>query len=134
MIKMNQIKKGDYFITNNEGDLKIGEVVALDKFTKQVCIDEDGNEYWYHTNQLTSIPVSDKVLRTLKFTQILNTDGTVKYSKGAFRLLIPMQGDFSRMNIWYRDEHRMIFNPISVHELQNHFLAMTKVHLNDEVF
>jgi len=54
--------------------------------------------------------------------------------KGAFRMLVPKEGDYSRMEIWYRDETRKIINPISLHTLQNHFYEMTKVFLNDESF
>ena len=114
--------------------MKIGEVVGLNVYNNQVCIDEGITEYWYDINQLTPITLSEKELYKLKFTKISNIDGTVKYSKGAFRMLIPNEGDFSRMKIWYRDEYRMFFEPITVDQLQNHFLEMTKVHLNDEVF
>jgi len=69
-----------------------------------------------------------------KFHKQVNDDGTIKYLKGAFRILIPKEGDFSRMEIWYRDETRHITHSIYVHNLQNHFYDMTKVHLNDESF
>jgi hypothetical protein len=54
--------------------------------------------------------------------------------KGAFRMLIPKEGDFSRMEIWYRDEQRHILEPIPLHVLQNHFFEMTKVFLNEGSF
>ena len=134
MIRLNQIKKGDYFIASNEGDEKIGEVVDLDYFNKQVCIDEGVQNFWYDFNQLIAIPISDSVLENLKFTKIFNEDGTVKYSKGAFRMLILSPGDFSKIKLWYRDEYRLIMDTISVHQLQNHFYEMTKMRLNHEVF
>jgi hypothetical protein len=84
--------------------------------------------------QLKPIPLNEQELFDLKFTKQTNDDGTVKYSKGAFRLLLPAAEDFSKMEIWYRDERRHITHPINVHELQNHFYEMTKVHLNDEPF
>ena len=49
-------------------------------------------------------------------------------------LLSFRKNDFSKFEIWYRDEHRHILHPINVHQLQNHFYEMTKVHLNDESF
>jgi hypothetical protein len=70
----------------------------------------------------------------LKFHKQVNVDGTVKYSKGAFRIATAKEGDFSRMELWYRDEHRHIMQPIEIHVLQNHFYEMTKVHLNDEAY
>ena len=42
--------------------------------------------------------------------------------------------DFSKFEIWYRDEKRHIMQPISLHQLQNHFYDMTKVHLNHQTF
>jgi hypothetical protein len=49
--------------------------------------------------------------------------------KGAFRVLLPQKDDFSQMEMWWREEHRFMHEPISVHELQNHHLQMTKVEL-----
>ena len=63
-----------------------------------------------------------------------NEYGTVKYMKGAVRMMLPANNNFSKFEIWYRDEHRHILQPINVHQLQNHFYEMTKVHLNDESF
>ena len=54
--------------------------------------------------------------------------------KGAFRMLLPAKGNFGTMEIWYRDEKRQIQQPISIHQLQNHFYDMTKVHLTTEPF
>ncbi len=54
--------------------------------------------------------------------------------EGAFRMLVPKEGDFSRMQLWYRDETRNIMTPISLHSLQNHYYELTKVFLNDESF
>lgn len=85
-------------------------------------------------NQLHALPLNEEELMHLKFHKQRNDDGTVKYLKGAFRILIPKDGDFSRMEIWYRDETRHITHPVNVHNLQNHFYEMTKVHLNDESF
>jgi len=73
-------------------------------------------------------------LEKLQFHKHANDDGTVKYMKGAFRILLNHEADFSKFEIWYRDERRHIMQPISVHNLQNHFLEMTKVHLNEGSF
>lgn len=133
MIKFQELRIGDYLIADNDGDSNRGEVTNLNGDEKQVCVDT-GQEFWYETDQLKAIPLSDVELTNLKFNKQANDDGTVKYLKGAFRVLIPKEGDFSRMEIWYRDETRHILQAISVHNLQNHFYEMTKVHLNDEVF
>lgn len=133
MIKFHEVKIGDYLIADNDGDSRRGEVTNLNGDEKQVCVDT-GQEFWYEMNQLIPIPLNEEELMNLKFHKQVNADGTVKYLKGAFRILIPKEGDFSRMEIWYRDETRHILQPICVHNLQNHFYDMTKVHLNDESF
>lgn len=133
MIKFNEIKVGDFLIADNDGDKKQGEVTNLNHNEKQVCVDTGTQEFWYETAQLTAIPLDEEQLMRLKFSKQENDDGTVKYMKGAFRMLLPHKGDFSHFEIWYRDERRHVMNPISLHQLQNHFHDMTKVHLNAEV-
>jgi hypothetical protein len=46
--------------------------------------------------QLSPLPISDEELAHLKFHKHVNDDGTIKYSKGAFRMLIPRESDFSK--------------------------------------
>ncbi|MBC7688197.1 MAG: hypothetical protein H7211_08470 [Aquabacterium sp.] len=133
-MKFHEIKVGDYLIADNDGDQRRGEVTSLNGDEKQVCVDTGDQEFWYETSQLSSIPLSEEQLLNLKFNKELHEDGTIKYLKGAFRILVPNQNDFSKMEIWYRDERRHITHPISVHQLQNHFHEMTKVLLNDESF
>ena len=134
MIKFQDIKVGDYLIADNDGDKIQGEVTDLNSNEKQVCVDNGVQEFWFETEQLSAIPLNDEELMKLKFTKEGMEDGAIKYMKGAFRMLLPVKGDFSNMEIWYRDERRVITHPISVHQLQNHFYEMTKVHLNDESF
>ena len=134
MIKFHEIKAGDFFIANNDGDLQQGEVMAINSNEKQICVNNGVQEFWYELDQLSPIALNDEQLIKLKFTRQQNDDGTVKYMKGAFRMLLPIAGDFSKFEIWYRDEKRHILHPIFVHQLQNHFLDMTKVHLNEESF
>ena len=133
MIKFQEIKVGDYLIADNDGDKRRGEVTGLNGDEKQVCVNT-GQEFWYETSQLEPIPLDEGQLLNLKFDKDEHENGSVKYLKGAFRILLPAKGDFSRMEIWYRDERRHIMHPISVHQLQNHFQEMTKVLLNDETF
>jgi hypothetical protein len=133
MIKFHELKIGDYVFADNDGDKKRGEVTNLNGDEKQACVNTD-QEFWYEMDQLSAIPLDENELTNLKFHKQVNDDGTIKYLKGAFRILIPREGDFSKMEIWYRDETRHIMNPIGVNILQNHFYAMTKVYLNDESF
>ena len=134
MIKFQDIKVGDYLMADNDGDILQGEVTNLNGDEKQVCVDTGIQEFWFETNQLKAIPLDEEQLENLKFTQQQNEDGTVKYLKGAFRIQLPAKGNFSTLEIWYRDEKRHIMQPLSVHQLQNHFYEMTKVHLNNESF
>ena len=133
MIQFNEIKVGDYLIADNDGDKTQGEVTDLNHNEKQVCVNNGVQDFWYETEQLSAIPLDDAQLAKLKFHKEENEDGTVKYMKGAFRMLAA-KNDFSKFEIWYRDEHRKIMQPIHLHQLQNHFYEMTKVHLNDESF
>ena len=134
MIKFKDIRVGDYLMADNDGDIMQGEVVDLNGDEKQVCGDTGTQEFWFETNQLKPIPLDEDQLSRFKFRKEENADGSVKYLKGAFRILLSNKGDFSKMDIWYRDELRHIMQPISVHQLQNHFYEMTKVPLNEESF
>ncbi len=134
MIKFQDIKVGDYLMADNDGDTLQGEVTNLNGDEKQVCVDTGTQEFWFEISQLNPIPLDEKQLSMLKFSKQENDDGTVKYMKGAFRILIAAKDDFNNMEIWYRDERRIIHEPLSVNKLQNHYYDMTKVHLNDEPF
>lgn len=132
MIKFNEIKVGDFLIADNDGDKRPGEVTNLNHNEKQVCVDTGVQEFWFETEQLSAIPLDDEQLMRLKFSKHENDDGSVKYMKGAFRMLLPHKDDFSKFDIWYRDEKRHVLHSISLHQLQNHFYEMTKVHLTAE--
>jgi hypothetical protein len=134
MIKFNEIKVGDYLIADNDGDKNQGEVTNINGDEKQICVDNGTQEFWFELEQLSAIPLDETQLLNLKFHKQENEDGTVKYMKGAFRILLPAKNDFSHFEIWYRDEKRHITQPFFVNNLQNHFYEMTKVHLNDESF
>jgi hypothetical protein len=134
MLKFQNVKVGDYLMADNDGDVLKGEVTNLKHGEHQVCLNIGTQEFWYEMNQLAPIPLNEDELMNLKFSKLQNDDGSVKYMKGAFRMLIPAAGDFSKMELWYRDERRHITHALGVHELQNHFYDMTKVHLNEEVF
>ena len=48
---------------------------------------------------------------------------------GAFRVLLAKPNNFGEFDIWYREDRRHIVHPIKLHEFQNHYYDMTKVHL-----
>lgn len=132
MIKMNEIKMGDYFMGEFEGKMWEGEVINLNHDEKQVCLATDVQDFWFDIGHIYPIPISDEALRKLNFLREDMPDGSVKYKKGAFRILIPKPDDFSHMEIWYRDDKRHNPQIQYIHQLQNHYLQMTKVHLTKE--
>ncbi len=134
MIKFSELKKGGTIMANFDGDKKRGEIEDLNNSAKQVSVNTGAQAFWFEVDDLSPIAINDEELVHLKFHKQINDDGTIKYLKGAFRMLTPKEGDFSRMEIWYRDEQRHILEPIPLHILQNHFYEMTKVYLNDGSF
>ncbi len=134
MIRFQDIKQGDYIMASNDGTIWQGEVTGLNRDEKEICVNNGVQDFWFKEGELLPLPLNEEQLIKLKFQKHENAEGSVKYMKGAFRIQIPVKDDFSKFEIWYRDEKRQILHPIGVHELQNHYLAMTKVHLTDEPF
>ena len=134
MIKFQDIKVGDYLLAEQDGTTWAGEVTNLKGDEKEICVDNGVQEFLFKPEELKPLPLDETQLLKLNFQKQENGDDSVKYLKGAFRMLIPHKDDFSKFEIWYREEKRQILQPISVHQLQNHYLEMTKVHLTDEVF
>jgi hypothetical protein len=133
MIKFSELKNGDYVLAESDGQAWRGEVVDFNNDEKQVCVNTGVQDLWFETEDLYPLPLDEEQLLKLKFTKHVNDDGSVKYMKGAFRIQTPKQDDFSTFEIWYRNEKRIMTHSISVHDLQNHYNAMTKVHLTDDV-
>ena len=134
MIKFHELKVGDYVLAEYGGKITEGEITGFNRDEKEICIYDGIQEFWFKPEDLRPLPLDDEQLKKLNFQKEENGDGSVKYLKGAFRILIPRKDDFSNFEIWYRDEKRLIMHPISVHQLQNHYLNMTKVQLTDEPF
>jgi len=133
MIKFNELKIGDFVNAEYEGQLWSGEIVRLNKDEKQVCVLTAVQEFWFTTEHLFPIPLNEEALLDLSFTKQEKEDGSVKYMKGAFRIVTPTVGDFSKLEIWYREDRRHHPNVHFVHQLQNHYLDMTKIHLTREM-
>jgi len=133
MIKFNELKIGDFVNAEYEGQLWSGEIVRLNKDEKQICVLTAVQEFWFTTEHLFPIPLNEEALLDLSFTKQEKEDGSVKYMKGAFRIVTPTVGDFSKLEIWYREDRRHHPNVHFVHQLQNHYLDMTKIHLTREM-
>ncbi len=134
MIKFQELKTGDYVLAEYDGKITQGEVTNFNRDEKEICVNNGVQDFWFKAEQLNPLPLDDEQLTKLNFQREQNEDGSVKYLKGAFRILLPSANDFSRFEIWYRDEKRQVMQPIGVHTLQNHYLEMTKVHLNEKFF
>jgi hypothetical protein len=132
MIKFSDIKIGDYVLAEYEGKMWEGEVTRLNKDEKQVCVQTDVQDFWFTPDHLHPIPLDEDALMKLSFSRQSNTDGSVKYMKGSFRLVTPVAGDFSKMEMWYREDRRHNPDVHFVHQLQNQYHDMTKIHLTAE--
>jgi hypothetical protein len=134
MIKFNELKQGDYVMAQFEERIVQGEVTELKRDQKLACVNDGIQEFWFDGDHLLPIPLDENQLTKLSFQKQVNDDGSIKYLKGAFRILLHEPGKFNDFEIWYREDKRHMKNAIHVHELQNLHLDMTKVHLTDEVF
>ncbi len=132
MIKYSDIKIGDYLKAEYDGKLWEGEVVNLNGDEKQICVDTGVQEFWFEQEHLYPLELTEASLLKLAFTKEILQDGSIKYLKGSFRIVIPGSGDFSQMEMWYREDRRHHPNVHFIHQLQNQYLDMTKVHLTDE--
>jgi hypothetical protein len=129
MIKLSELKAGDIVMAEFEGQKVEGVVTDLNKEDKEVCVETDVQEFWFTPEHLYPIPLSHEQLIKLGFTVQENSDGSAKYMKDSFRLLVPVKSDFTNIEIWWREDRRHLHKNIYVHELQNHYLQMTKVEL-----
>ncbi|HLX92841.1 MAG TPA: hypothetical protein VKR32_14245 [Puia sp.] len=130
MVKFSELKIGDIVEVEYAGKKSEGEVIDLDYVDEEACVQTEIQDFWYTPDQIFAIPLSDEQLKKFGFERVENGDGSVKYKKDAFRILLPNKDHFSGFEMWYREDRRHMSHPISVHELQNHYLQMTKVHLD----
>ena len=132
MIKFNELKLGDFVKAEYEGQTWEGEVTRLNGDEKQVCVQTNVQEFWFAPEDLQPLELNEQALLNLNFSKQQNDDGSVKYSKGAFRLVTPTANNFSHLEMWYREDARHNPQVQYVHQLQNHYLDMTKVHLTKD--
>ena len=128
MLKIGKLKSGDLIMVNDEGVMRVGTVVSISHEENQALVDNGVQEFWYSPEAMTAVPLDENQLLELGFTRE-ETDGSVKYKKDSFRLVTPKKGDFSNIEMWWREDRRHFNVPLAVHELQNLYLDMTKVHL-----
>ncbi|HEX8462448.1 MAG TPA: hypothetical protein VF623_13505 [Segetibacter sp.] len=128
MLKLNELKVGDLVNAEYDGQLKEGEIIQVDRLDEKVCIKTlDEQEFWYELDHIRPIILDESQLFKLGFQKQENTDGSVKYMKGAFRVLVHQPDAFSNFEMWYREDQRHINAPIYLHDFQNKYHDMTKV-------
>lgn len=128
MLKIGELKQGDIVRLNDEGVDRLGTVVRVSHEENQALVNNGVQEFWYGPGEMQSVPLDEAQLMRLGFEK-QDLDGGVKYMKGAFRLVTPRSGDFSNVEMWYREDRRHFSVPLGVHQLQNLHLDMTKVPL-----
>lgn len=129
MIKLADLKSGDIIRVNDEGVERQGTVVRVSHEQHQAQVDNGIQEFWYSPEDLTPIVLDESQLDMLGFQKEVLENGAVKYKKDSFRLVTPRAGDFSEVEMWWREDRRHFKFPLMVHQLQNLHLDMTKVPL-----
>lgn len=129
MIKFSELQIGDFVKVEFEGKMREGEVTNLNGDEKQVEVTTDVQAFWYNPESLHPVTLNDQQLLNFGFTKHINEDGSIKYMKEAFRLVIPTKDNFALIEMWYREDRRHHPDVHFMHQLQNHYYSMTKVHL-----
>jgi hypothetical protein len=127
---MQDLQPGDIVMAEYEGQQWEGVVKELNREDKEICVETSVQQFWFTPEHVFPILLDESQLFKLGFEKHKNDDGTVKYHKDSFRLLIPKEGNFNNIEIWWREDKRHMQKPLYVHELQNHYFSMTKVELN----
>jgi hypothetical protein len=131
MIQFHELRNGDIVLVEFGGQRNEGEVIGLDGAEKMANVRVgEQDEFWYEPKDLYPIPLDEGQLIKLGFESQVLENGQVKYMRGPFRILLAKKGDFSHFEMWYREDRRHITQPLSVHQLQNHYHQMTKVDLS----
>lgn len=129
MVKITDLKEGDIVQVLFEGEERTGTVVESSREENMVCIDNGIQEFWYAPEEIVPVPLTERqLINTLGFEKEETEEG-IKYKKGPFRILVHDPGNYTNLEVWYREDRRHFNHPLYVHELQNHYLAMTKVSL-----
>ena len=129
MIKISDLKEGDIVKVLDEGVEREGVVTDVDTEENQAQVDNGVQEFWYNPGEIVPVPMTeDRMINLLGFEKEETGEG-VKFKKGAFRVLVKDPGNYTNLDLWYREDHRHFSHSLYLHELQNHHLAMTKVPL-----
>lgn len=129
MVKIGDLKEGDIIHVIHDGIEREGIVVEASRDQNMALVNNGIQEFWYPVEELIPVPITDdRLINILGFEKEETPEG-VKYKKGPFRILVHDPGNYTNMEVWYREDRRHFNHAIYLHELQNHYLSMTKVHL-----
>ncbi len=129
MLKIGHLKAGDIINVDDEGIIREGTIVRVSHEENQALVDNGVQEFWYRPEEMHAVPLDENQLVKLGFTKE-EAEGTVKYKKDSFRLVTLKKGDFSDIEMWWREDRRHFGFPLGVHEFQNLFMDMTKIPLD----
>ncbi len=133
MIKITDLKPGDVVHVLEEGIEREGVVSSVSRNENMACINNGIQEFWYSAADIRPLPMTeDRLINTLGFEKEETPEG-VKYKKGPFRILVHDPGNYTNMDVWYREDRRHFNHPLYLHELQNHHLDMTKMPLEKTI-
>ena len=129
MIKISDLKEGDVVRVLFGGEERDGIVTDVDQNENQAQIDNGIQEFWYGPEDIVPVPMTEeRMVNILGFEKEEGPDG-IKFKRGAFRVVVHDPGNYTNLDIWYREDHRHFNHALYLHELQNHHLDMTKVQL-----
>ncbi len=129
MLKIGDLKQGDIISVDDEGVRREGTVVRVSHEEHQALVNNGVQEFWYSPEEMFPVLLNEEELVKLGFEKEDVESGS-KYKRNSFRLVTPQKGDFSSVEMWYREDRRHFNTHLGVHELQNLHLDMTKVHLD----
>ena len=129
MVKLGHLRSGDIVMVNDEGLMREGTVIQTNAEEQMALVDNGIQEFWYAPQDIFPIALDEEQLLKLGFTKESLDGAAVKYKKGVFRLVTPVAGDFSKLDMWYREDNRHFQVPIAVHELQHLHSDMSKIPL-----
>lgn len=128
MVKVSDLKQGDVVQVLEEGIERMGIVVDTSREDQMICINNGVQDFWYTPEEIVPIPLTEtQLVQTLGFERAEESAEGVKYKKGPFRVVVHDPGNYTHLDVWYREDHRHFTSPLYVHELQNHHLQMTKM-------
>ena len=129
MLKIGNLKAGDIIRVDDGGVFRDGTVVNISHEENQAQVDNGIQEFWYSPEDMHPLPLDENQLMKFGFEKEESGE-VVKFKKDSFRLVTPQKGDFSNIEMWWREDRRHFGFPLGVHDLQNLYQEMTKVPLD----